>query len=166
VRDLSNNKQLYYVLWAVVFLFIIVLVGYVFSLRSQLNDQTNTEAALKADQQFIQSFFSYQSTNQRYEQIKPLVTEKGYRAAHPSSMGLLQSDNSVKSSIEELSLYGKTISQKQVEYLNQFKVTTSFNNIGNTQAIIVRTVLTLTESGWMVDDFEFVSDLGAQQKEQ
>lgn len=42
--------------------------------------------ALKINRDFLERFFTYQTTKERYEKIKPFMTDQGYKATHPSGM--------------------------------------------------------------------------------
>jgi hypothetical protein len=77
-----------------------LVILYVFSLRSQLQEvranQGNYEDqikslssiqntdALKINREFLESFFTYQTTAERYKKIEPFMTDQGYKATHPS----------------------------------------------------------------------------------
>jgi hypothetical protein len=93
-----------------------VVIMYVFILRTQLQEvranQRNYEEqikelssidnteALKVNREFLEQFFNYETTAERYENIKPFMTEQGYKATHPSGTELPNpnSEESVKSS--------------------------------------------------------------------
>lgn len=69
-----------------------LVIMYIFSLRSQLNEvrtnQGNYEEqiqslspiqntdALKVNRQFLESFFTYQNTAERYKKVEPFMTDQ------------------------------------------------------------------------------------------
>ncbi|NPC90884.1 hypothetical protein HOO54_01015 [Bacillus sp. WMMC1349] len=44
--------------------------------------------AAELNHEFINRFFTYKNTKQRYEDIKPLMTEKGYQSTYPSGSSI------------------------------------------------------------------------------
>jgi type II secretory pathway pseudopilin PulG len=153
-----------------------VVIVYVFSLRTQLQDvranQSNYEEkidslsstqnsdALKVNREFLKSFFTYQTTAERYKEIKPFMTDRGYKATHPSGTDLPDTDQSVKSSMVGLKPFEYQSSKTQAEFFNEFKLSTEFNDVTNTETVIVKTSLIFVkEQGWKVDDVEFVGKL-------
>ncbi|MDM5215138.1 hypothetical protein QUF94_27910 [Peribacillus sp. NJ4] len=99
----------------IVFVLVSLVMMYIFSLRSQLNEVRanqghyeeqiqslssiqNTDA-LKLNRQFLESFFTYQTTAERYKKIEPFMTDQGFKASHPSGTELPDSEESVKSSM-------------------------------------------------------------------
>jgi hypothetical protein len=117
-----------------------------------------TDAEL-ANQTFLEKFFTYISTKERYEGIKPLMTDKGYRSTFPSGMELPDGDQSVISKMTDLKGYVYLISKVELEMFNEFELSTTFNGSENKQTVIVRTKL-LYEQGadWKIDEVEFVGE--------
>ncbi|MBM7585650.1 uncharacterized protein JOC86_002192 [Bacillus pakistanensis] len=153
-----------------------VVIMYVFSLRMQLQEvranQSNYEEkiaslssiqntdALKVNREFLKSFFTYQTTAERYKNIKPFMTDRGYKATHPSGTKLPDSDQSVKSSMVGLKPFEYQSSKSEAEFFNEFKLSTEFNDVTNTETVIVKTSLIyVKEQGWKIDDVEFVGQL-------
>lgn len=153
-----------------------LVIIYVFSLRSQLQEvkanQVNYEEqikslssiqntdALKINREFLDQFFNYNTTAERYKKIKPLMTDQGYKATHPSGIELPDSDESVKSSMVGLKPFEYQSSKTEAEFFNEFKLSTEFNNVTNTETVIVKTSLIHVKGqGWLVDDVEFVGQL-------
>ncbi|HER2162530.1 TPA: hypothetical protein VJS49_001682, partial [Streptococcus pyogenes] len=78
----------------IVFIIAALIIMYVFSLRSQLQEvranQGNYEEqiqslssiqntdALKVNRQFLESFFTYQTTAERYKKVEPFMTDQGF----------------------------------------------------------------------------------------
>lgn len=158
------------------FVAVAVVIVYVFSLRTQLQEvranQSNYEekidslssikdtGALKVNREFLKSFFTYQTTAERYKKIKPFMTDQGYKATHPSGTNIPDTDQSVKSSMAGLKPFDYQSSKTQAEFLNEFKLSTEFNDITNTETVIVKTSLIFVkEQGWKVDDVEFIGQL-------
>lgn len=147
---------------------IIVLGIYTLNLRAELElgsgVQAKSEAlsnAEKSNSEFIKSFFNYRSTKERYESIKELTTEHGYRSTFPSGM-TLPKDISVESSSSKVKAYQGNIEENQIEYYNEFELTTKFQGISSTELMLVKTVLKNEESrGWKIDDVQIVASLGA-----
>lgn len=153
-----------------------MVIMYVFSLRLQLQEvranQENYEDqikslssiqntdALKINREFLERFFTYQTTAERYEKIKPFMTDQGYKATHPSGTELQDSEQSVKSSMVGLKPFEYQSSKTEAEFFNEFKLTTEFNNVANTETIIVKTSLIyVKDKGWKIDDVEYMGEL-------
>ncbi|MBT2737961.1 hypothetical protein [Bacillus sp. ISL-7] len=154
----------------------VIIIMYVFSLRTQLQEvranQRNYEEkiaslssiqntdALKVNREFLKNFFTYQTTAERYKNIKPLMTDQGFKATHPSGSELPNSRESVKSSMVGLKPFEYQSSKTEAEFFNEFKLTTEFNNVANTETAIVKTSLIFVkDQGWKGDDVEFVGQL-------
>lgn len=165
-----------FVLLMIGFVAAALVIMYVFSLRSQLQevkanqrnyeDQIKTLSsvqnidALEVNRKFLEKFFTYQTTAERYEKIKPLMTDQGFKATHPSGTELPDSEESVKSSMVELKPYEYQSSKTEAEFLNEFKLSTEFNSVTNTETVIVKTSLIHVEGQrWLVDDVEFIGQL-------
>jgi len=153
-----------------------VFIMYTFSLRTQLQEvranQSSYEEkiaslssiqntdALEVNRKFLTNFFTYQTTAERYKNIKPFMTDQGYKATHPSGMELPNSDQSVQSSMVGLKPFEYQSSKTEAEFFNEFKLSTEFNNVTNTETVIVKTSLIyVKEQGWKIDDVEFVGQL-------
>jgi hypothetical protein len=153
-----------------------LVIMYVFSLRSQLQEvQANQENykvqikslssiqntdALKINREFLERFFTYQTTKERYKKIKPFMTDQGYKATHPSGTNPPDSKESVKSSMVGLKPFEYQSSKTEAEFFNEFKLTTEYNNVANTETVIVKTSLIYVKNqGWKINDVEFVGQL-------
>lgn len=111
---------------------------------------------------FLEKFFTYNSTKERYEGIKPLMTEEGYRSTFPSGSEVPETDQSVKSTLSELRQYLLQTSKTEAVFLNEFNVTTQFNGVENLQTIIVRTILSWNDGSWLITEVEFIGQLTSQ----
>ncbi|KKI92178.1 hypothetical protein WQ54_10825 [Bacillus sp. SA1-12] len=173
---MEPNQKKNYILLMVGFVGVVLILMYVFSLRTQLQEvranQRNYEEkieslssiqntdALKVNREFLERFFTYQTTSERYENIKPFMTDQGYKATHPSGTELPNSEQSVKSSIVGLKPFEFLSSKTEAEFFNEFKLTTEFNGVANTETVIVKTSLIyIKDIDWKVDDVEFVGNL-------
>jgi uncharacterized protein len=173
---LEPNQKKNYILLMIGFVAAAVVIMYVFSLRTQLQDvranQNNYEEkidvlssiqntdALKVNREFLKSFFTYQTTAERYKKIKPFMTNRGYKATHPSGADLPDTDQSVKSSMVGLKPFEYQSSKTKAEFFNEFKLSTEYNDVTNTETVIVKTSLIyVKEQGWKIDDVEFVGQL-------
>ena len=153
-----------------------LVIMYVFSLRSQLQEvQANQENykvqikslssiqntdALKINREFLKRFFTYQTTKERYKKIKPFMTDQGYKATHPSGSNLPDSEETVKSSMVGLKPIEYQSSKTEAEFFNEFKLTTEFNNVANTETVIVKTSLVYVKGqGWKINDVEYIGQL-------
>lgn len=147
-----------------------------FSLRIQLQEvsanQKNYEKkiatltsiqnsdSLVVNQAFLNNFFTYETTAERYQNIKPFITEQGYKATFPSGLKTPNGDQSVKSSLEGLKPFEYKSSKTEAEFFNEFKLSTEFNNGSNTETVIVKTSLIYVKNqGWKIDDVEYVGQL-------
>jgi hypothetical protein len=159
-----------------VFVAAVLVIMYIFGLQSQLQEvkanQRNYENqiktlssvqntdALEVNGKFLEKFFTYQTTAERYEKIKPLMTDQGFKATHPSGTELPKSKQSVKSLMVGLKPFEYQSSKSEAEFFNEFKLTTEFNNVSNTETVIVKTSLIyVKEQGWKINDVEFVGQL-------
>ncbi|MEH7375678.1 hypothetical protein [Neobacillus drentensis] len=158
------------------FIAAVIVIMYVFSLRIQLQDvranQSNYEKkiaslssiqntdALEVNREFLKNFFTYQTTADRYQNIKPFMTDQGYKATHPSGTELPNSKQSVKSSMVGLKPFEYQSSKTDAEFFNEFMLSTEFNDVTNTETVIVKTSLIyVKKQGWRIDDVEFVGEL-------
>ncbi|QWC25150.1 hypothetical protein KJK41_22235 (plasmid) [Bacillus haikouensis] len=173
---MEPNQKKNYILLMFGFVAAAVVIMYVFSLRTQLQDVRANQSiyeekidslssiqntdALKVNREFLKNFFTYQTTAERYKKIKPFMTDRGYKATHPSGTNLPDTDQSVKSSMVGLKPFEYQSSKTQAEFFNEFKLSTEFNEVANTETVIVKTSLVFVkEQGWKVDDVEFIGQL-------
>lgn len=120
-------------------------------------------SSLDQNEKFIKGFFDYSSTQKRYEQIKPLMTERGYHSTFPSGMDLPKTDQAVTSKIDGLKSYERKISKTEIEYVSEFNQKTTFREVDSTQTILLRTkLLYVNEQGWKVDNVEFLAQISYQ----
>ncbi|MGM0875394.1 MAG: hypothetical protein ACQEWV_11450 [Bacillota bacterium] len=90
------------------------------------------------------------------------MTDQGYKATQPSGTELPKSEQSVKSSMVGLKPFEYQSPKTEAEFFNEFKLTTEFNNVANTETVIGKTSLIyVKELGW-VNDVEFVGNLTGQ----
>lgn len=173
---MEPNQKKNYILLMGGFVAAVFIIMYVFSLRSQLQEvrgnQSNYEAqiqwlssvqqteALNTNREFLEAFFTYETTAERYQKIRPLMTDRGFKATHPSGTKPPESKESVKSSLVGLKPFEYQSSKTEVEFFNEFKLSTEYNNVANTETVIVKTTLIyVKEQGWKIDDVEFVGEL-------
>jgi uncharacterized protein len=173
---MEPNQKKNYILLMIGFGVAVLVIMYVFSLRTQLQEvranQNNYEEQIKelssiqstevrkVNREFLESFFTYQTIAERYKNIKPFMTDQGYKATHPSGTEIPTSEQQVKSSIVELKPFEYQSSKTETEFFNEFKLTTEFNNVANTETVIVKTSLVyVKEKGWKVEDVEFIGQL-------
>jgi uncharacterized protein len=173
---MEPNQKKNYILLMIGFIATVIVIMYVYSLRIQLQEvranQSNYEEeiaslssientdALKVNREFLKNFFTYQTTAERYQNIKPFMTDQGYKATHPSGTELPDSEESVKSSMVSLKPFEYQSSKTEAEFFNEFKLSTEFNNVTNTETVIVKTSLIhVGGQGWKVDDVEFIGQL-------
>ncbi|MBT2738866.1 hypothetical protein [Bacillus sp. ISL-7] len=173
---MEPNKKKNYILLMLGFIAAVVFIVYAFSLRTQLQEvranQRNYEEkiaslssiqnteTLEVNRKFLKNFFTYKTTAERYKNIKPFMTDQGYKATHPSGIELPNSDQSVQSSMVGLKPFEYQSSKTEAEFFNEFKLSTEFNNVTNTETVIVKTSLIyVKEQGWKIDDVEFVGQL-------
>lgn len=173
---MEPTKKKNYILLMLGFVVVAVCIMYVFSLRSQLQEvkanQRNYEEqiktlssiqntdALAVNRKFLEKFFNYQTTAERYDKIKPLMTDKGFKATNPSGTKLPNSDESVKSSMVGLKPFEYQSSKTEAEFFNEFNLSTEYNEVSNTETVIVKTSLIYVQNqGWKVDDVEFIGQL-------
>ena len=170
----TQKKNLLFLM--MVFFTAALVIMYVFSLRSQLQEvranQGNYEEqikslssiqnrdALKVNREFLESFFTYQTTAERFKKIEPFMTDQGNKATHPSGTELPDSEESIQSSMVGLKPFEYQSSKTEAEFFNEFKLTTEFNNVANTEMVIVKTSLIYVKGqGWKIDDVEYIGEL-------
>ncbi|TKH06138.1 hypothetical protein FC682_06215 [Peribacillus simplex] len=170
----TQKKNLLFLMMVLVAAALVIM--YIFSLRSQLQEvranQGNYEEQIKSlssiqnrdsliiNRKFLESFFTYQTTAERYKKIEKFMTDQGYKATHPSGTDLPDSEESVQSSMVGLKPFEYQSSKTEAEFFNEFKLTTEFNNVAATDTVIVKTSLIFVkEQGWKVDDVEFIGQL-------
>ncbi|MGX2959663.1 hypothetical protein JNUCC23_10425 [Peribacillus sp. JNUCC 23] len=116
----------------IVFVVAALVIMYVFNLRSQLQEvranQGNSEEqikslssiqntdALKINRKFLESFFTYQTTAERYKKIEPFMIVQGYKATHPLGTEIPDSEESVKSSLVSLKPFKYQSSKTEAEF--------------------------------------------------
>lgn len=151
----------FYAVWFVILILGIVgIVSYFSNSDSILEKQLEQEqAGLVVNTQFVDKFFNYTSSRQRYENVKPLMTEQGYRSTYPSGMEL-PADSSVQSRVTGLKVYvqrAPEIPEDQMLILNEFVATTEFNEIRSSKEVIMKTLLVYIDTiGWKVNDIEMI----------
>ncbi|MED1865834.1 hypothetical protein P4V41_20495 [Fictibacillus nanhaiensis] len=167
-----ERRTSFFLMFAGIIMMVLVIL-YVFSLRSQLSDvranQENYKQQIEAfshiepsqaeqvNRKFLKSFFTYDNPSERYQNIKPLMTASGFRATHPSGNGLPQSKEDVSSSIGNIKLFKHEVSKTEIEFLNEFKVTTDYNDVGSTEKMVVKTELIYVGGeGWKIQDIYVV----------
>ncbi|PEC50958.1 hypothetical protein COJ46_01645 [Bacillus sp. AFS077874] len=173
---MGPNQKKNVILLMIGFVAAAIVLVYVFNLRIQLQEVRanqkhyeekissltsiqNTDA-LVVNQAFLINFFTYQTTAERYQNIKPYMTDQGYKATHPSSMELPKPEQSVKSSLVGLKPFEYQSSKTEAEFINEFKLSTDFNDVTSTDTVIVKTALMyIKDQGWKIDDVEFVGQL-------
>lgn len=173
---MEPNQKKNYILLMIGFVGAVLVIMYVFSLRTQLQEVRANQSyyeekieslssiqntdALKVNREFLERFFTYQTTAERYKKISPFMTDQGYKATHPSGTVLPNSEQSVKSSMVGLKPFEYQASKTEAEFFNEFKLTTEFNGVANTEIVIIKTSLIFVkEKGWKIDDVEFVGNL-------
>lgn len=150
---------------------VVLMVVYIFVLRAQLQEQqalvasykekaealagiTRTEAK-KVNDIFIERFFNYQNTADRYKKLKEIMTEQGFKAAHPSGDKVPEKGADVKARAIQIQSYEQAKDRTHVEYISTFTQTVSFNGQSTNTPMIIKTKLVLIEGqGWKVDDIE------------
>ncbi|MGD6964459.1 hypothetical protein ACQCVB_19840 [Fictibacillus phosphorivorans] len=155
------------------FIVVVLVILYVFSLRSQLSEVRENQETYKqqaeavshiepsqaeqVNKKFLKSFFTYDNPSERYENIKHLMTESGFKATHPSGNAIPQSKEDVSSSISNIKLFKHDVSRTEIEFLNEFKVTTDYNGVGSTERMVIKTELIYVEGvGWKIKDLYVV----------
>lgn len=128
--------------------------------------QIQEDSIDKANRAFMEKFFTYNSTNERYTNVKSLMTKEGYRSLFPSGEGLPDSDQKLVSFIALLKPFKLQHSKVETEFLNEFDVTTEYNGNKNSQTVLARTILKYQDGvGWKVDEFEFIGQLTAHNQD-
>jgi hypothetical protein len=162
-----SNKITVLALFAVA----VLVMAYVFSLRAQLHEQqalassykekvnalsgvTRNEAK-KVNDLFIERFFNYQNTIERYKDIQALMTRRGFKAAHPSGENIPEKGTDILASTRNVQSYEHVQDRTHVEYISTFTNTIRFNGVSSSDPEMIKTKLIFVEGeGWKIDDLE------------
>ncbi|MDM5196569.1 hypothetical protein QUF79_00465 [Fictibacillus enclensis] len=173
---MEPNQKKNFILLMGGFIAAVIILMYIFSLRSQLQEVRANQSryeehiksltsvqqteALTKNQAFLETFFTYETTAERCQKIRPLMTDRGFKATHPSGTKPPESKQSVKSTMVGLEPFEHQPSKTEAEFFNEFKLSTEYNNVSNTETVIVKTSLIyVKEQGWKIDDVEYVGEL-------
>ncbi|WP_338709168.1 hypothetical protein [Paenibacillus amylolyticus] len=154
------TKRSFYAVWLAIFLLGGVGIGSLAYTSSLNQEKMKEQTIMQQNRLFVEGFFNFETTNQRYKAIRPYTTEKGYRSTFPSGIEL-PPDSEVHSTVSDMKAYlqhDPSSDKKHTEVLNKFSLTTEFNGIGSVQTIVMKTVL-VDEGrgdGWKVDDIEMI----------
>lgn len=144
----------------------LILLFNIVDLRSKVSAQNNIKAVDTLNKDFLNNFFTYKTAKERYEGIKPYMTEQGYNSTLPAGIEIPEDTDesmSVSSRMDKYVGYTYVVDENRIEFINQFSLTTSFNEIASTQDVLVRTILIDDEATkeWKIDEVEFLTTLGA-----
>lgn len=176
---MDRRKPVGCIFFVIIFIAILVYVLYLWSQLAAARDQNKTyEKEIKkivqleqsetynANSLFLEKFFTYKSTSERYEAVKPLMTVEGYRSTFPSGNSLPEGQQTVSSVMKDLKAYMYPITKTEMEFINEFDITTEFNNSSNKQTVMVRTKLEYQQAlGWKVNEVEFIGEFTGRVKE-
>ncbi|MEK4983612.1 hypothetical protein [Bacillus sp. FSL K6-6540] len=145
---------------------IIVLVIFAYDRSIKLQEARQLNKVLqdnheveRVNEKFLKAFFNYHSTSERYDQVKDLMTEAGYRSTYPSG-DELPPDTQIESSLKDLRAYKYQVDDRQYEFLNEFVLSTVFNSLESERRYVFKTVLIRFQGDdWKVDHVEFFSGL-------
>lgn len=131
----------------------------------KVDDQSAVSESLAANEKFLDRFFTYKTTKEKYEEIEPLMTEKGYKSTFPSGMEIPEdsSEFSVSSIMSGLKPFQYKQNDSKLEFLNEMTVSTSFNKIETTETIVVKTILVNKENKWFVDEILMIGEIAADE---
>ncbi|RRJ54684.1 hypothetical protein EHV15_34365 [Paenibacillus oralis] len=137
----------------------VVSIGF-YSYNSDIQKSKRDEqAALLVNNDFVNKFFTYNTTAERYRNVEPLMTEQGFRATHPSGEGIPM-DSEIKSVATDIKTYVQkdpALKEDNVVMLNEFTVSTEYNQVQSSQMVIMRTILKKDASShWKIDDIEMI----------
>ncbi|WP_027416078.1 hypothetical protein [Aneurinibacillus terranovensis] len=111
--------------------------------------------AKKVNDLFIERFFNYQNTADRYKNIKEIMTRQGLQAAHPSGGEIPEKGADVTASVRNVQTYEYTHDRTHVEYINTFIQTLSYNGENSNATMMIKTKLLYMDGlGWKIDDLE------------
>lgn len=148
----------FYVIWAVILILGVVGISVFASNTSSKTAEKSELAALQVNHKFVEKFFNYSSTGERYEGIKPYMTEQGYRALFPSGIEMPK-DSAIKSLTTNLKAFIKKDPKTDdglIEILNDFIVSTEYGGIQSSKNVIMRTQLVKEGNTWKINDIEMI----------
>ncbi|WP_445491549.1 hypothetical protein [Niallia sp. 03133] len=165
----------------VLLIFIMIIGGalllfYIISLKAQLQEvksnQSRYEKEIKRlknvhgseaallNETFLDKFFTYEHTEDRYKNVETLMTDQGFASTHPSGAEIPSTKESVESSLSGLKAYEYKASKMETAYINEFELTTEYNGVSDTVTTLVKTdLLYVKNKGWKVNDIEYIGEL-------
>ena len=131
-------------------------------LQEQIASLKNTEInkATTVTQKFIEAFFTYDNTLERYKNIKIYTTEQGYRSTFPSGMEPPTKGADIRSRIDELEIFEKQYSKNEITTISTFEVTTTFNDVPAIAKMVIKTNVVKVGGEWKIDDVTILSSQG------
>jgi len=155
-------KNLKFYIGCLVILVLGVVAILAYSSNTSIQQEKRKELdGVQVNNQFVDKFFNYTTSSQRYENIKPFMTEQGYRSTYPSGMEVPTDEStSVKSFVNSLKSYVQKEPESNsghLEIINEFELTTEFNNVQSSRTFIMKTSLIYDDSvGWKVNDVDMI----------
>ncbi|MBC1565047.1 hypothetical protein [Listeria booriae] len=123
---------------------------------TELERKLRTEG-VKENRDFFDAFLTYDSTKKRYEQVRGITTDKGFRASFPYESQLSDMDGGISSRLLSQENYIMEGTQQNVVFLNKMVVATTYNDVSSRSVIVMKTRLLKVSGRWVVNDVEFVS---------
>ncbi|PLT43551.1 hypothetical protein B8V81_5091 [Paenibacillus pasadenensis] len=129
----------------------------------------------KANEQFIHAYFGAEegeSAVARLERVQKLLSEKGKQSLSPSNgpdgEGEPDGATSLQTNVDRLNVYERPVSANEIEFLNEFDLTTMLSGEAHTVRLLVRCSVHLQpeEAGWKVEDVEVIGDLTAANQDE
>ncbi len=117
-------------------------------------NEINISDADKLNREFLNKFFTYESTPERYE-VKSMTTPDCYASLFPS--GEITTDSGLSSALTSCESYKKEDSKDSVSYLNQLEITIEIEGKESIQRVFFETKLNFIDEAWRVSEVEFLS---------
>lgn len=119
--------------------------------------EVQSSDAKTVNQDFINKFFTYKNTKDRYQNVKGLMTEWGFHSTFPSGNKVPKTGANVTSSIDKLTSYMHQSSKTQMDFMNVFSQTTVSHRIRYARDVYVKTTLTYdSKKGWKVNYVQLI----------
>ncbi|OBZ15934.1 hypothetical protein A8L34_28215 [Bacillus sp. FJAT-27264] len=114
------------------------------------------------NREFNQKFFTFENSKERYDNVKSLMTEQGYKSTFPSGNEVPTQTITMKSKIDQYVVYENHVSAKTVEYINTFNWMLQVQDRSSDQKVLTKTTLIYKGNEWKVDDFEIIENTQAR----
>lgn len=123
---------------------------------TELERKLRTEG-MKENRDFFDAFLTYDSTKKRYEQVRGVTTDKGFRASFPYESQLSDMDGGISSRLLSQENYILEGAGQEVICMNKLVVNTVYDDVSSKSIFVIKTRLLKVDGEFLVNDVEFIS---------